>query len=137
MYVSKIIRGHILKECHDKMGHLGIDKTHDPISRKYFWPKLYKEIIKYINACVICQSRSSKQNVSPLMETDIPSYPFRKISMDISGPYGETSQGNIYIVSFVDLQSYWPEAFAVSSKRTQTIADLILTEIFPWYGAGW
>ena len=86
LYGSKIIRGHILKECHDKMRHLGIDKTHDLISKKYYWPGLYKEINKYINACMICQSRSSQQNASLLLETDIPSYPFQKISMDISGP---------------------------------------------------
>ena len=135
LYVSKIIRVHILKECHDNMGHLGIDKTHDLISRKYYWPGLYKKINKYINACMICQSRSSKQNASPLLETDIPSYPFQKISMDISGPNGETSQGNIYIVSFVDLLSNLPEAFAVSDKKAQTIADLILTGKFPRYGA--
>ena len=82
---------------------------------------------------MICQSRSSKQNASPLL--DISSYPFQKISMDISGPYGEMSQGNMYIVSFVDRLSNWPEDFAVSDKRVQTIVDLIRTKIFPRYEA--
>ena len=135
LYLSKSIREHILNECHDKMGHVGVDKTNDLISRKYYWPGLYKEVNNYVNRCTVCQSRSSKWNASPLLETDIPSYPFQKISMDVSGPYGETSQGNLYIVSFVDWLSNWPEAFAVADKRAQTIADLILTEIFPRYGA--
>ncbi len=33
---------------------------------------------------------------------DVPAYPFEKVSLDISGPYGETLRGNVYIVSFVD-----------------------------------
>lgn len=38
---------------------------------------------------------------------------------------------NIYIVSFVD----WVEAFAVPDKKAKTVADLIMGEIFPRYGA--
>ena len=38
---------------------------------------------------MICQSRSGKQNASQLLKTDIPSWPFQKISMDISGSNGE------------------------------------------------
>lgn len=38
----------------------------------------------------------------PLEGTDVLSFPFKKISMDVSGPYGETPSGNTYIVSFED-----------------------------------
>ena len=43
-------------------GTYGSWQTHDPISRKYYWPESYKEFYKYVNVCKICQSRSSKQN---------------------------------------------------------------------------
>ena len=66
---------------------------------------------------------------------DVPAYPFEKVSLDISGPYGETLRGNVYIVSFVDWLTNWPEAYAVADKKAQTVASLILTEIFPRYGA--
>ncbi len=62
-------------------------------------------------------------------------YPFEKVSLDISGPYGETRRGNVYIVSFVDWQANWPEAYAVADKKAQTEASLILTEIFLHFGA--
>ena len=91
LYVAKIIRGYISKKSHDNMGHLGVEKKHDLISGKNYWPGLYKNIKKFVNACMICQSRSGKQKVSPLLKTYIPSYPFKKISMNISGPYGESS----------------------------------------------
>ena len=55
--------------------------------------------------------------------------------MDISGPYGENMRGNVYIVSFIDWLTNWPEAYAVADKKAKTVVSLILTEIFPWYGA--
>ena len=83
------------------MGHMGVNKTYELIGRKYFWPGLYKEVTNYINSCVICQPRSSKCENAPLEETDVPSYPFEKISMDVSGPYGETPRGNKYIAMWI------------------------------------
>ena len=68
-------------------------------------------------------------------ETDIPVYPYQKIKMDISGPYGEISIANSYIISFVDGLTNWLEAYAVPDKKAQTLAELILSEIFPRYGA--
>ena len=44
-------------------------------------------------------------------------------------------RGNMNLVSFVYWLRNWPEAFAVSDKMAQAIADLILTEIFSRYGA--
>ena len=58
---------------------------------------------------------------------DTPANPFEKISLDISGPYGETPQMNNYIVSFIDWLTNWPEAYAVKDKKAQTVANLVLT----------
>ena len=69
------------------------------------------------------------------METDTPAFPFEKISLDISGPHRETPRGNNYIVSFVDWLTNRPEANAVKDKKAQTVANLVLTEIFRRYGA--
>ena len=42
--------------------------------------------------------------------------------------------GNKYIVAFVDRFSGWPEAFAVPDKTADTIAHLLIEEIFPRFG---
>ena len=55
-----------------------------------------------MNICITCQARSGKREAVPFMEMDVSAYPFEKISLDVSGPNGETPRGNIYIVSFVD-----------------------------------
>ena len=123
------------KLYHDWNGHIGSDKTYDTIRQKYYWPNLYKELYEYIGECVTCQSRKMQKIKTPLQDTDIPPYAFAKISLDLSGPYPTSLSGNKYIVGFVDWYSGFPEAFAVPDKCADTIAHLIIEEIFPRYGA--
>ena len=81
---------------------MGIDKTFDALRLKYYSPKLYKELYKYVNNCVTCQTRSLKKIQPLLQETNIPPYPFAKIGLDLSGPYHKCLSGNRYIIGFVD-----------------------------------
>ena len=104
-----------LKEYRDNF-HVRIDKTYDLIRQKYYWPNLFKELNNYVSTCVTCQKRNFKKIKPPLQETDIPPYPFAKIGLDLSGSYPTSLSGNTYIVSFIDLYSGLPEAFAVPDK---------------------
>ena len=114
MYVRHALQNKILEQCHYAIGHIGIDKTYELISRKYYWPSLYKQVTTYVNSCVTSQARSSRCETAPLEEMDVPAYPFEKVRLDISGPYGETMRENVYIVSFVDWLTNWPEAYAIA-----------------------
>ena len=69
-----------------------------------------------------------------MQETDIPPYPMAKLSLDLSGPYPTSLSGNKYIIAFVDWNSGWPEAFAVPDKTVDTVADLIIEQIYPRFG---
>ena len=121
----------VTRQYHDNNGHMGIDKTYDSITQKYYWPNLYKKLYEYVSKCDTCQERVAK-NAKPLVqETDIPPYPFAKIVLDLSGPYPQTRFGNRYIFSFIDLYTGLPEAFAVPDKSAENIAHLIIKEIFP------
>jgi transposase InsO family protein len=110
---------------------MAIDNTYDLICQKYYWPKLFKELNNYVSTCVTCQKRNFKKIKPPLQETDIPPYPFAKIGLDLSGSYPTSLSGNTYIVSFIDLYSGWPEAFAVPDKSADQICNLLIDEIFP------
>ena len=134
LFVPSHLKHLVIKGYHDDNGHMGIQKTYDTIKRKYYWPNLFKEVHEHVSACILCQTRSLQRIRQPLQETDIPPYPFAKLSMDLSGPYPRTLSGNIYIISFVCHLTGWPECFAVKDKSAETIAYLILEEIFPRFG---
>ena len=131
LYIPSHIKEYVITQYHDKNGHMGIQKVFETIKQKYFWPNMYKELYEYISNCMTCQMSSSKKTKVPLQETDIPPFPFAKIALDLSGPFPTTLSGNRYIVTFIDLFSGWPEAFAVPNKDSSNICHIILEEIFP------
>ena len=131
LYVPKHLRALVVKQYHDDNGHMGVQKTFDCIRQKYFWPNLFKELYQYVSSCTVCQTRSLQKIRQPLQETDILPYPMAKLSLDLSGPYPKTMSGNKYIIAFVDWFSGWPEAFAVPDKTADTVAHLLIEEIFP------
>ena len=59
----------VLDQYHDENSHMGMDKTYDAIGVKYYWPNMFKEVLEYIQGCVVCQARSLKtQKNSPVRD---------------------------------------------------------------------
>jgi hypothetical protein len=50
------IRLKILRECHDNTlaGHFGMARTHELVSRNYWWPKMNKLLREYVKSCDTC-----------------------------------------------------------------------------------
>ena len=43
------------------------------------------------------------------------------IEIDVVGPFRESSKGNKYILTMIDIFTRWPEAYAISNQETETI----------------
>lgn len=123
----------VIKQYHDDMGHLGTDKCYSSIRIKYYWRNMYQGLATYIAKCITCNARTRKTDKTPVHETEIPNYPFRKICIDIHN-LPTTLAGNRYLVGFIDVLSSWVEAFPVKHKTAENVAHLFLEEIFPRYG---
>ena len=95
---------------------------------------MFQDIADHVSRCVTCNTRQINTNEVPIQNTHIPQFCFDSIAIDTSGSYEETSQGNAYIVSVICLFSSYVEAFSVKDKTAQTIANSLLSEIFPRYG---
>jgi hypothetical protein len=50
------IRLKILRECHDNTlaGHFVMARTHELVSRNYWWPKMNKLVREYVKSCDTC-----------------------------------------------------------------------------------
>ena len=57
----------IIKECHDKSGHPGIQKSQQQICANYWWLKMRSDIKRFVRSCHACQlvERDSLQTTSP------------------------------------------------------------------------
>lgn len=62
MVVPEKIRREILFECHNSPlpgGPLGFTKTFFWVKGRYYWPNMFKEIEKYVQAYADCQTRKT------------------------------------------------------------------------------
>ena len=107
-------RAEILKQYNGKLGHKGVNKTYKLICKSYFWPGLYKEVLEYANNFLVCQKQQGSRSY-PFDRNLYATLAFQKVSMDISGPYGETLK-----------------VYAIPDKKVQTVVNLISTEVFSW-----
>ncbi len=53
--VPQSLRQLVLQTAHDASGHLGVKKTYKLLLKRFFWPKLKRDISKYIKSCQTCQ----------------------------------------------------------------------------------
>jgi hypothetical protein len=56
---DKILQNTLLLKCHDlpNSEHLGIKETCELLAQKYFWPKMNKDVKRYIKSCNSCHLR--------------------------------------------------------------------------------
>ena len=70
--IPEHLRQEIIEQYYDNNGHMGIDKTHDAIKTKYYWPDMYKNLYQCITSWVTCQTRNLRKVKPPQQETDTP-----------------------------------------------------------------
>ena len=134
LVVSPVLIKGILYLMHDRQGHMGVDKTHDLIRRRYYWNNSYRDVLQYIQQCTKCNQRKLQAMKIPYQPTFVPSTPMSHLSMDLSGPFPESENGDRYILTVVCLLSGWIESFSIPNKETITVAKKLCEEVFPRHG---
>ena len=83
----------ILYNIHKDMtgAHLGVDSTYEKIKERYYWPKMFEDVRKYIESCDNCQRRGKTKRREELLPQKIGA-PFDKIGIDIKGPLPLTTK---------------------------------------------
>ena len=106
------------------------------IARRYWWPGLSSQILKYVQSCTKCLSRNIPPHLKlrPLIIPDEIPKLFERIAVDVQGPFRTSTKGNKYLITFFIVHSRWIEAFLVKETTAETAADLLIREIILRYG---
>jgi hypothetical protein len=97
------MRENLIQEKHNGSlsGHFGISKTIELVQRFYYWPKLVKDVTKYVEQCMVCMKAKGRMSNAGLYQPlPIPSRPWDCVSMDFIVGLPKTKQGydSIYVV---------------------------------------
>ena len=117
-------------------GHLGVKKTFDRIVSNFYWPGIFSRVRRFCASCDICQRTVKKSSVSkaPLHSVPVVGNPFEKVAIDLIGPiFPVSSRGNRWILTLIDYATRYPEAIALKSTDTETVAEALL-DIFSRVG---
>ena len=79
--IPSIARKRTLRSIHD--GHQGEVKCKLRAKDAVYWPGIYKEIEEMVQTCSACQEFSNAQTKCPMIEVEIPPYPWHTIGADL------------------------------------------------------
>ena len=101
--VPKLLEEKIIEFYHFPH-HLAVKTLHNEILKEYYSPRMLSKINKYVQSCYQCVANkpdlSYKKSIN---NTTTANHPMQCVQVDLMGPFQQTSRGNRYIFSMVDL----------------------------------
>ncbi|GFU04069.1 transposon Tf2-8 polyprotein [Trichonephila clavipes] len=137
--IPKHLRADILRHFHDAptAGHLGFAKIYDRIRKRFYWPGMYRNVVRYVMHCRECQRRKSVPQRPPGRLVPIPPAiaPFHRIGIDLLGRFPKSAHGNKWIIVCTDYSTRYAITKALPTAEVAEIAKFLLEEIVLRHGA--
>lgn len=125
--VPKGVRGRIVYNCHDAVGHFGLDKTILIIQRSFWWPRMRQFVKKYLNSCFQClyhreNREANKITLHPIEKVPVPCHTWH---VDHLGPFTKSSNKNLYILVIVDAFTKYVNLKATRDTSSRFVVSMI------------
>ena len=132
------LRLRILQECHDTpaAGHFGQRKTHELLSRNYWWPNSRNTVDAFVRSCdTCCRAKAPRHLPHGLLQPlPVPLGPWRHISLDFITdlPISHGFDAVLVVIDrFSKMAHFVPCNKTIASDAT---AELLLREVFRLHG---
>ncbi len=98
-------------------------------NKRYYWLGLSEDISDILRDCEFCQKykKDNQQHKQPMQITDVASYPFEKIAIDVVDMSQiQTQRGSRYIISIHDNLTCFVYLKAAKQHRALEVANAII-----------
>jgi len=136
--LPKVLREDVLKQLHDSPfgGHFGVERTLAHVQHRFYWYDMQADIGLWCKTCEACAAKARPLKKLRARMGSVPSGgAFERIAADIMGPLQETDRYNSYILVVSDYYTKWTEAYPLPNQEATTVADAIVREWVPRFGA--
>lgn len=99
------MRENIIREKHSGglAGHFGMDKTLKQLNHFYFWPKVRRDVQRFVTKCKVCQlAKGHNQNTGLYAPLPVPCRPWDSVSLDFLLGLLKTQRGYDSVMVVVD-----------------------------------
>ena len=114
--------------------HLGQVRTLARLCKRFWWPGITKDVVKYCEICPEYQKISKRGSRAPMVPTYMPiiGEPFERIAMHVIGPLPRTIRGKQYILEICDYATRYPEVYAMRTVTAPAMAEKLI-DLFSCY----
>ena len=134
--VPREMRELLMQEAHAGVfaGHFSSNSVYNKLARYYWWDGMYRDVHAHCRSCLTCASyQGTGRRVKPQLMSIPVGGPFHRVGVDIM-ELPLTSNGNKYVISFVDYLTKWVESFPSDNQTSETIVRLLVDHVICRHG---
>ena len=120
--------------CHDKMGHLGMDRTLLLLQDQVYWPGMSKDVREHIQTCERFERFKERPSTEEIKQTEA-EYPLEMIHVDFLVKGGKKDpRKDINVLVVTDHFTRYAQAYVTTSQTAATVAKVLFERFFTQYG---
>jgi hypothetical protein len=129
-------RGSLVKDVHERAGHLGVKKTLSLLRPHYWWVGMAADVAQALKECEACDRVKATFNARhPTLQSLPIKGLFYRWGRDFAGPLPKTRQCNQYVLVMVEHFSKTVVLVPTRDKEPATVAEAFTSEVLTRYGA--
>lgn len=127
------LRSTVLQSLHDRMGHMGIERTLDLARTRFYWPRMAADVENKVKTCGRCIRRKTlPEKAAPLVSIQT-SRPLELLCMDFLSLEPDTSNTKDILV-LTDHFTKFAVAIPTPNQKARTVAKCLLDNFVVYYG---
>ena len=135
--VPESLKQNICELYHDSKGHPGAERSSDTARQLYWWFGIVNDLERHVKNCKACARRKARNAVPavPIQQYDIPTMPWERVHIDLTGPFTRSTRGNTHIVVIKDALTRYVETIPITQPSAYWVAMAFIVNIVYRHGS--